>query len=69
MAECIMMHGRKLGTFLGVNVRTEEDRMMAKLLSDHHGQMDWIGVPNFLATSADATPHQLISHVRTSHVS
>jgi 2-polyprenyl-6-methoxyphenol hydroxylase-like FAD-dependent oxidoreductase len=49
-AERIMMHGRKLGTFLGVNVRTEEDRIMAEALSDHHGQLDWIGVPNFLAT-------------------
>jgi len=40
--------GRKLGMFLGVNVKTEEDRRMSKLLSDHRGQMDWIAVPNFL---------------------
>jgi 2-polyprenyl-6-methoxyphenol hydroxylase-like FAD-dependent oxidoreductase len=49
MAERIMLHGRKLGMFLGVNVKTEEDRRMGKLLSDHRGQMDWIAVPNFLA--------------------
>ncbi len=49
MAERIMLHGRKLGMFLGVNVETEEDRRMGKLLSDHRGQMDWIAVPNFLA--------------------
>jgi hypothetical protein len=51
VAERIMMHGRRLGSFFGVNVRTEEDRIMAELLSDHHGQMDWIAVPNFLASS------------------
>jgi 2-polyprenyl-6-methoxyphenol hydroxylase-like FAD-dependent oxidoreductase len=54
MAERIMMHGRKRGTFLGVNLKTEEDRIMAELLSDHHGQMDWFAVPNFLATSGFA---------------
>ena len=51
IGERIMLHGRKLGTFLGVNLKTEEDRVMAKLLADHRGQMDWIAVPNFLATS------------------
>jgi 2-polyprenyl-6-methoxyphenol hydroxylase-like FAD-dependent oxidoreductase len=54
MGERIMLHGRKLGTFLGVNLKTEEDRVMAKLLADHRGQMDWIAVPNFLATSGFA---------------
>jgi len=49
MGERIMLHGRKLGTFLGVDLKTEEDRLMAKLLADHRGQMDWIAVPNFLA--------------------
>ena len=48
MGERIVLHGRKLGMFLGVNVKTEEDRRMSKLLSDHRGQMDWIAVPNFL---------------------
>jgi 2-polyprenyl-6-methoxyphenol hydroxylase-like FAD-dependent oxidoreductase len=50
MGERIMLHGRKLGAFLGVNLKTEEDRVMAQLLADHRGQMDWIAVPNFLAT-------------------
>ena len=48
MGERIMLHGRKLGTFLGVNLKTNEDRSMSKLLQDHRGQMDWIAVPNFL---------------------
>jgi 2-polyprenyl-6-methoxyphenol hydroxylase-like FAD-dependent oxidoreductase len=54
IAERVVMHGRSLGTFLGVNVKTEEDRIMGKLLSDHHGQMDWFAVPNFLTASAIA---------------
>jgi 2-polyprenyl-6-methoxyphenol hydroxylase-like FAD-dependent oxidoreductase len=49
IGERIMLHGRKLGTHLGVNLRTEEDRAMWKLLQDHRAMMDWIAVPNFLA--------------------
>jgi 2-polyprenyl-6-methoxyphenol hydroxylase-like FAD-dependent oxidoreductase len=52
IAERVVMHGRSLGTFLGVNMKTEEDRIMGRLLSDHHGQMDWFAVPNFLTASA-----------------
>jgi 2-polyprenyl-6-methoxyphenol hydroxylase-like FAD-dependent oxidoreductase len=48
MGERIVLHGRKLGTFLGVDLKTEEDRRMSRLLSDPRGQMDWIAVPNFL---------------------
>jgi 2-polyprenyl-6-methoxyphenol hydroxylase-like FAD-dependent oxidoreductase len=48
VGERIMLHGRKLGTFLGVNLRTKEDHAMAQLLADHRGQMNWIAVPNFL---------------------
>ena len=44
----IVVHGRNLGMFLGVNVKTEEDRAIGKLLSDHRGQMRHIAVPNFL---------------------
>jgi hypothetical protein len=44
-----MLHGRKLGTHLGVNLRTDEDRAMWKLLQDDRAMMDWIAVPNFLA--------------------
>jgi len=51
MAECVVMHGRKLGAFLGVDLKTEEDRAMAELLAHHRGQMDYIAVPNFLANS------------------
>jgi 2-polyprenyl-6-methoxyphenol hydroxylase-like FAD-dependent oxidoreductase len=54
MGERILLHGRKLGTFLGVDLKTEEDRTMAKLLADHRGQMDWIAVPNFLDTAGFA---------------
>jgi 2-polyprenyl-6-methoxyphenol hydroxylase-like FAD-dependent oxidoreductase len=48
VGERIMLHGRKLGTFLSGNLETDEDRSMSKLLQDHRGQMDWIAVPNFL---------------------
>src|SRR5262245_64544689 len=51
VGERIMLPGRKLGTHLGVNLRTEEDRAMWKLLQDHRPMMDWIAVPNFLAAS------------------
>jgi 2-polyprenyl-6-methoxyphenol hydroxylase-like FAD-dependent oxidoreductase len=49
IGERIMLHGRKLGTHLGVNLRTDEERAMWKLLQDHRAMMDWIAVPNFLA--------------------
>jgi 2-polyprenyl-6-methoxyphenol hydroxylase-like FAD-dependent oxidoreductase len=48
MAERIVLHGRKLGTFLGGDLATEEDRRMSRLLSQPRGQMDWIAVPDFL---------------------
>jgi 2-polyprenyl-6-methoxyphenol hydroxylase-like FAD-dependent oxidoreductase len=44
----IVMHGRKLGTHLGVNLKTEEDRRMHDLLQDDGAMLDWIAVPNFL---------------------
>jgi 2-polyprenyl-6-methoxyphenol hydroxylase-like FAD-dependent oxidoreductase len=49
IGERIMLHGRKLGTHLGVNLQTAEDRAMWKLLQDHRAMMDWIAVPGFLA--------------------
>jgi 2-polyprenyl-6-methoxyphenol hydroxylase-like FAD-dependent oxidoreductase len=49
IGERIMLHGRKLGTHLGVNLRTDEDRAMWKLLQNDRAMMDWIAVPNFLA--------------------
>ena len=44
----IVLHGRKLGTHLGVNLKTEEDRRMHDLLQDDGAMLDWIAVPNFL---------------------
>jgi 2-polyprenyl-6-methoxyphenol hydroxylase-like FAD-dependent oxidoreductase len=49
VSERIMMHGRKLGTHLGVDLKTAEDRAMWKTLQDYRAMMDWIAVPNFLA--------------------
>lgn len=48
LGERIMLHGRKLGTHLGVHLQTDEDRAMWKLLQDYRAMMDWIAVPNFL---------------------
>jgi 2-polyprenyl-6-methoxyphenol hydroxylase-like FAD-dependent oxidoreductase len=44
----IVKHSRKLGTYMGVNLRTEEDRAMHALLQDPRAMMDWIAAPNFL---------------------
>ena len=49
IGERIMLHGRKLGTHLGVDLKTDEDRRMWKLLQEYEAMMDWIAVPNFLA--------------------
>jgi 2-polyprenyl-6-methoxyphenol hydroxylase-like FAD-dependent oxidoreductase len=49
IGERIMLHGRRLGAHLGVDLKTEEEREMWKLLQDHEAVMDWIAVPNFLA--------------------
>jgi 2-polyprenyl-6-methoxyphenol hydroxylase-like FAD-dependent oxidoreductase len=46
----IVMHGRKLGTQMGVNLKTEEDRKMHALLQSDGAMLDWIAVPNFLRT-------------------
>jgi 2-polyprenyl-6-methoxyphenol hydroxylase-like FAD-dependent oxidoreductase len=45
----IVMHGRRLGTHLGVNLETEEDRRMHEFLQSDEAMLDWIAVPNFLA--------------------
>jgi 2-polyprenyl-6-methoxyphenol hydroxylase-like FAD-dependent oxidoreductase len=44
----IVLHGRKLGTHLGVNLKTEEDRRMHDLLQNDGAMLDWIAVPHFL---------------------
>ena len=49
IGERIMLHGRKLGSHLGVDLKTDEDRRMWQLLQGYDAMMDWIAVPNFLA--------------------
>jgi 2-polyprenyl-6-methoxyphenol hydroxylase-like FAD-dependent oxidoreductase len=49
IGERIMLHGRKLGTHLGVDLKTDEDHRMWKLLQEYDAMMDWVAVPNFLA--------------------
>jgi 2-polyprenyl-6-methoxyphenol hydroxylase-like FAD-dependent oxidoreductase len=44
----IVLHGRKLGTHLGVNLKTDEDRRMHELLQSDGAMLDWIAVPHFL---------------------
>ena len=48
VGEIIVKHSRKLGTHMGVDLQTEEDRAMHELLQDPRAMMDWIAVPNFL---------------------
>jgi 2-polyprenyl-6-methoxyphenol hydroxylase-like FAD-dependent oxidoreductase len=45
----IVMHARRLGTHLGVDLATEADRRMHELLQSDEAMMDWIAVPDFLA--------------------
>jgi len=44
----IVMHGRKLGTHMGVNLKTEEDRKMHAFLQSDGAMLDSIAVPHFL---------------------
>jgi 2-polyprenyl-6-methoxyphenol hydroxylase-like FAD-dependent oxidoreductase len=44
----IVQHSRKLGTHMGVNLKTEDDRRMHDLLQTDGAMLDWIAVPNFL---------------------
>jgi 2-polyprenyl-6-methoxyphenol hydroxylase-like FAD-dependent oxidoreductase len=46
--ERVMQHGRKLGTHLGVNLKTDADRTMWKLLQDPMEMLRRIAVPHFL---------------------
>jgi 2-polyprenyl-6-methoxyphenol hydroxylase-like FAD-dependent oxidoreductase len=48
LGERIVSHSRMLGTQLGVGIKTDDDRRMAKLLQTPKGIMDWIAMPNFL---------------------
>jgi len=45
----VVIHARKLGTHLGVDLRTEDDRRMHELLQSNGALLDWIAVPDFLA--------------------
>jgi 2-polyprenyl-6-methoxyphenol hydroxylase-like FAD-dependent oxidoreductase len=49
IGERVVRHGRKLGTHLGVNLASDEDRAMWKLLQGPRALMDWLAIPNFLA--------------------
>ena len=48
LGNIIVNHGRKLGTHMGVNLKTEDDRRMHDLLQSDGAMLDWIAVPNFL---------------------
>ncbi len=50
LSERIVSHGRKLGTQLGVDIKTAEDRRISELLQSPGAILEWIAVPNFLAT-------------------
>jgi 2-polyprenyl-6-methoxyphenol hydroxylase-like FAD-dependent oxidoreductase len=45
----VVMHARKLGTHLGVDLKTEDDRRMHDLLQTDGAMLDRLAVPNFLA--------------------
>jgi len=47
--ERVVGHGRLLGTHLGVDLKTAEEREMWKKLQDYRAMMDLIAEPNFLA--------------------
>ena len=49
IGERIVLHGRKLGMQLGVNLRTAEDHTIWQQLQDHRVMMERIAEPNFLA--------------------
>jgi 2-polyprenyl-6-methoxyphenol hydroxylase-like FAD-dependent oxidoreductase len=49
IGERVMLHGRKLGAHLGVNLKTEDEWAMWKLLQDPHAVLGHIAVPHFLA--------------------
>jgi 2-polyprenyl-6-methoxyphenol hydroxylase-like FAD-dependent oxidoreductase len=48
LSERIVLHGRKLGTQLGVGIETDEDRRLSRLLQNPKTILDWIAVSNFL---------------------
>src|SRR5262249_13162039 len=49
LSERIVLHGRKLGTQLGVAIETDEDRRMSALLQNPQTILDLLAVSDFLA--------------------
>jgi 2-polyprenyl-6-methoxyphenol hydroxylase-like FAD-dependent oxidoreductase len=56
VGDIVVKHARKLGTHLGVNLATEEDRGMHDLLQNDSAMLDRIAVPNFLAAYGVSPP-------------
>lgn len=52
IGEHVVRHGRKLGTHLGVNLQSAEERAMWQRLQGPRALMDWLAIPNFLAEYA-----------------
>ena len=48
LSERIVEHARRLGTQLGIGIKTEDDRKLAKVLQTPRGILDLVSVPNFL---------------------
>jgi 2-polyprenyl-6-methoxyphenol hydroxylase-like FAD-dependent oxidoreductase len=48
LSERIILHARKLGTQLGVDLKTEEDRRMFEVLQSPSAILNWVAIPNFL---------------------
>jgi 2-polyprenyl-6-methoxyphenol hydroxylase-like FAD-dependent oxidoreductase len=48
LGNIIVNHSRKLGTHMGVNLKTDEDRKMHAYLQSDGAMLDSIAVPNFL---------------------
>jgi 2-polyprenyl-6-methoxyphenol hydroxylase-like FAD-dependent oxidoreductase len=49
IGERVVRHGRRLGTHLGVNLASEDDRAMHARLRGPRALMDWLAIPGFLA--------------------
>jgi len=47
----VVMHARKLGTHLGVDLKTEDDRRMHELLQRDGAMLDRLAVPHFLGAN------------------
>jgi 2-polyprenyl-6-methoxyphenol hydroxylase-like FAD-dependent oxidoreductase len=52
LSERVVLHGRKLGTQLGVGIETDEHRRLSRLLQSPQAILDWTAVPNFLEMRA-----------------